>query len=100
MCLYCSLQVHISISQYGDKDSVYNAVPQGVTEGGGSCIAYETPLPSNLSAENQHSWKWLQKYDESPAFTDRNYQVRLHQNEHAQKNCFIREPVLFQIFWK
>lgn len=75
--LRASLQVHISISQHGDQDSVYNALPQGHAERGSSRVARETPLPTNLSAENQHPRKRLQKYDESAAFTHRNYQVRL-----------------------
>lgn len=77
MLPFLSLQVHVSFSQHGDKDSVHHAVPQGDAEGGGARVTGETPVPANLPAENHHSGERLQKHDESPAFTHRNHQVEL-----------------------
>lgn len=77
---FLPLQVHVSLSQHINKDSVYCPVPQRDAEGGGVRVPGETPVPADLAAENHHSRKRLQKHDESPAFTHRNHQVQLSWN--------------------
>lgn len=102
MFLFCflSLQVHVSFPQHGDKDPVYSTVPQRGAEGGGVRVPGETPVPADLATENHHSRKWLQKHDESPAFTHRNHQVCLSWNiNQREAPCVLLNSAFTKNLW-
>lgn len=93
-------QVHVSFSQHGDKDSVHCAVLQRGAAGGGAHVPSETPVPADLAAENHHSWKRLQKHDESSAFSDRNHQVQPSRNVNQHEAPHVLLHFAFTInFW-